>query len=399
MAGGPSPRDFLLVHDRPARKPLQGWAGEVLRTVASLDPDGDDPAALSTCLNVAALIEASCGRLDNAHDLCDVQLAWLGRLAAAHRDPAAVLVLAFQPWVNKGRLHGLQGRADDALHHFSVLGDEAVPHPRQLGPCTITPETWMAIVARDPSVQAVLHNVYVLESLKIHFRAGRYELAYGFVERQRQAGSEANVDLLLEAQILSLAGLGRFEEVVGRADSYSGSSLVGHLVFMLHRAAGLYLLGLTRESRAVALELSEFCRIGGLDAIPPPTSVRYLALLGHLLDVLGAGGRAQWAHEQGLDLAFRMPDQPSQVAFLDALLDSSPEGTRSRWSDERARVLSGCQYCIVRRAAGMGPAPTDPVFDELRSSLLAATGPALARGDGARPVVEVGHRGLGWKRQ
>jgi hypothetical protein len=374
MADGPSPRDFLLVHDRPARKPLQDWAGEVLRAVASLDPDGDDPAALSTCLNVGALIEASCGRSENAHHLCDVQLAWLDRLSAGHRDPAGVLVLAFQPWVNKGRLHGLHGRADDALRHFSVLADEAVSRPRVLGPCTITPETWTAIVERDPSVQAVLDNIYVVDSLKTFFRSGRYEVAHGFVERQRQVGTEANVDLLLEAQILSLAALGHFDEVVGCADSYSGSSLVGHLVFMLHRGAGLSSLGLTRESLAVALELSEFSRVSGLDAIPPPTAVRFLALLGRLLDVLGAREWAHRVHEQGLDLAHRMPDQPSQVAFLDALLGSGTDSSRSGWNDERARVLEGCQYRDVRRAAGMGPAPADPVFDELRSSLLAATG-------------------------
>lgn len=375
MSDGPSPRDFLLLQDRPIQKPLQDWAAEIIQAVEADNPeDPESHTRLSTCLNLGALVEVFRGQFANAHRLCDAHLMWLARLACMHEDRVGVLLLAFQPWVNQGRLYRLEARLDDALRHFSIVTDHAAGQSLVFGPCTITGEIWEVIMDRDPSVLAVLSNVYLVDSLKAYFRCKSYESALEFVAKHRSTAVRAAPDLLLEAEILSLVGLRRFDQVQVLAASYSGSSVLGNLIFMLHQAASLFALGSADESLAITKELAEFTRLGGLDSFSSPTVMRYLSFLGRLLDALEAAEPARAIYEKGRTVAYGAADQPFRVFFLNALSRFGSPEERKRWDDERVRVLDECYYNNVRSVEGACQPRDNAVFKDLMSCLLGLTG-------------------------
>ncbi|WP_319423535.1 hypothetical protein [Pleurocapsa sp. FMAR1] len=94
---------LLTPHDRPIKLPLQKWTQIVsdrliyLKSITENSPS--KYIKIASCFNLAALIEAYAGRVDNAAQLCHAQLHWLFRIFETTSSLEA-LVSSLQPWIN-----------------------------------------------------------------------------------------------------------------------------------------------------------------------------------------------------------------------------------------------------------------------------------------------------------
>src|SRR5215470_12886007 len=77
----------LLFYYRPLRGRLDKFANEVRKRLLELrgiqQPDSAERLAMSTCMNLAALVIASTGHLPIAKRLCELHLSWVAQLVAA----------------------------------------------------------------------------------------------------------------------------------------------------------------------------------------------------------------------------------------------------------------------------------------------------------------------------
>src|ERR1700743_1203609 len=231
-------RDFLHHYERPPRQPLQRWAATLLDLLDGA-PAGSYEGARQrqSAMNNAALVFAYLGKTSRAGEICEYQLALVAEAVRVHRDPGspAYLTMAVDPWVNLGRLSVLRGDAEAATSHFADIFALRSGAGRRLGPCVIPAAAWSAARRADPRLDEVSGAVYVVDSLKALFSAGKFSEAAGFVKSLGWTDATSLRWLAAEARTIALAGLERHEEVLAEtAEEPDGASLYVKAIFTQH---------------------------------------------------------------------------------------------------------------------------------------------------------------------
>ncbi|MCA1702626.1 MAG: tetratricopeptide repeat protein [Actinobacteria bacterium] len=366
------PADFLHPYDKPVRVPLQVW-GERVRDelkVLAADPIGRH-VEISIGMNLAALIQSFAGRLDEARSICLAELAWVEELSKrVHRDDA-LLHLAFQPWINLGRLLRLQGRSDEALEHFSPALAAKRGESLQLGPCAVPGNSWNRILNGTPSFAQFLWTVFVLDSLRTHLATRAFSDAHDFARRWFGGDATEHVSAFLqEGSVLALGGMGAFEAAHESARSAERPDGYSDAVFYLHTATALLAMNRIDEARVKARQLAALVGVGGLDSVDGPTAMRFLMLLGRLLEQLEEERLAFAVFKKGYDVACALGDQPFTVGFCDRAQQVCRPDESGYWHELLERHAAHCLYREVRRRhPAMEPTGTDEqdlaVLDDL----------------------------------
>ncbi|MGW2866019.1 hypothetical protein [Streptomyces sp. NPDC001205] len=372
--------EFLRHYDKLLRPALDVWARELLLEWQELDAaSAAAPAeldAVSAWMNKAGFVVAATGGLETALYMCERQLAWVAR---RHRACAAPGILghAIQPWINMGRLHALRGDRQRALAHFRLAEHLSQQKPVTLGPCSLPPNAWPAVLAAMPDVPQVLWNTYALETVKASLRADGGAGALTTIARLRRIVPPRWHAFLTEGQILGLLHQGSAELAVARATAADPTSTYDEAAFGLHETTGLILLGHTERARHRATGLLAFLahtrpRPRSKDA---PTLLRQLRHLALLLTALNEPRYALAAALRGLDICADHDDQPLRLGFLTTALELAPgQRAAAEWERDLHHLRHHSLYAEIHRGSGTAARWDQPPFTDLvRAAETAAT--------------------------
>jgi tetratricopeptide (TPR) repeat protein len=372
------PHDSLLEPGRIERRSLRPWARELHgRLVSASDllvathEQPDVWEEIATCMNNAALIEVFRGAPRSARALCELQLRWIDGLVRTH-GLAAAHALALQPWINIGRLLRSAGNHVEALRYFSLFVAMQADMTLHLGPIVIDAATWRAVVS-SKEVRTFLAAVYVIDSWKTHMAAGNHAGAVEFLRRATALTGAEVAGQLAEAEAISLARLGRYQEALDVLDrEVWQSASYTKLVRVTYRVAFMAAAGQVDQTRRLLEQLAGRVLSTRLDTTPDQRVVRYLHHLGLMARCLELAGLAARIWLVGLGSARQLADVPLEVAFLESLLQIEGLENRAALAQERSALLQECLYETLLAPRGLtvdSTAAADPVFAALHDKL------------------------------
>jgi hypothetical protein len=342
-------------------------------------PTGGYEGALQrqSAMNNAALIFAYLGETSRASEICEYQLTLVAEAMRVHQDPesSAYLTMAIDPWVNLGRLLAMRGDAEAATSHFADIFALRSGADRRLGPCAISADAWLAARSTDLRLDEVTEAVYVTDSLKALFSAGKFSAAAEFVKALSWTHTTSLRWLAAEAKIIALAGLKRHEEILAEtAAEPDDATLYVKAIFTQHNIESRVELGDDHAGR-LATGLAVLLLSGALDQVPAASFMRFTARCGNVLQLLAERPMARAVRLRGLEIARQLRDQPGEWGFLCALRDSTdPPTSRHEWDAAHRELLSRCHYRSVRAAENLPLVPSaelDPVYEKLLDSVRA----------------------------
>lgn len=366
-------RDTLLEPDRIKRPPLRAWASSILGALhAAAAPKPDRWQPIASCMNVAALIEAYRGDRAGAKELCGAQLRWISNLSKSHSSPA-MFELAFQPWINLGRLLRIEGDFKGALARFGLFLDQAAGRDLHLGPMSIDAASFRQIADKTPTLRLFLEGVYVVDSLKTYLAAKDHQGVLAFARRCRAAGASGGLPYLEEAEVIALSCLGRYGDALEVTDKkvWQGSPYL-NVVSRSYRAALLALSGDREPALQLMSRLTARISATMIEKVQDHRVLRYLYHLGSLARHLGATDAAWNVYQLGLDGARGFGDEPLVLSFLEARISLSVPGESEALEQERARLLRECVNVTLLHPRGLRVDPAlanDPIFSDLRSAI------------------------------
>jgi hypothetical protein len=357
--------DLLLPSDRIARLDLQVWAANLIDRLQVSEPD---PASLSVVLNNAALVFAHLGRLEQARWVCNAHIGWVRQLAASGDTSP---VHALQPWINLGRIELLTGNPAAAQAYFDLVRPMQECRPVQLGSLTIEPADWPGMLAVEPQLPAVLRSVRLLDGVRCWFVAGDYRGALRWLDRIEREEQVAPPAGLQEARVIGHVELGEHEAAVAVARVRSADLYVG-IAIRLHLARSGWLHGRPQLAGDLAMSAAKALLTVGWPAIDRTLLPRMFRLLEAAARTARALGRDEAGHrlaETLLDNAVRAGDQVSSHAALRHLCAITHGADQQHWEAIRENLESASDYLVVRRAAGLPPAPDRAVYASLLSAV------------------------------
>lgn len=353
--------DLLLPSDRIARLDLPVWAATLVHRLQVSRPD---PASLSMVLNNAGLVFAHLGRFEQARWVCNAHIGWVGRLAASGDTSP---VHALQPWINLGRLELLTGNPAAAQAHFDLVRPMRERRPVRLGPVTLEPADWPAMIAVEPQLATVLCGVRLLDGVRCWFVAGDYRGALDWLDRVERKELLAPQAGIREARVISHVELGEHDKAVAVARSGGGDPFLG-TANQLHLARSAWLHGRPELAGTLTAAAAQALLAVGWPAIERTLLPRMF----RLLEAAARTARAVGEEELGrrladtlFDNAVRAGDQVSSHAALRHLCAIADGPDRQRWQAVREDLESASDYLLIRRAAGLPPAPDRAVYASL----------------------------------
>ena len=209
---------FLSPQQRLPRRPLLPWAQEWTGWLNSIAIANAPPEDLATCLNQLALIDFYLGNAARAETLCYDQIRWVDHLASkmARRG---LLRIAFDPWINLGRIFRTTGRWQSAIDNFRIVQSLDQRLSLAIGSIQITCNDWTAICDEDASLRRRLEQIYVLETLKTLLQFAHHEQVDEFLLTLTDL-PESLLPFIREARIASLLASEQFQMGMHLAASY-----------------------------------------------------------------------------------------------------------------------------------------------------------------------------------
>jgi hypothetical protein len=391
------PVDSLYESGRVPRAPLRDWAAKLLTQLAAL---GSEPVAwpyFAGGVNNAALIEVFRGDLQNAQEMCEIQLRWISRLLHAHGVLAAGN-LAVQPWVNLGRLCRIRGDDEGALQRFALLVDTLAGVPLRIGPVTFDAAAWRELVHTKVMLPE-LRAVYVVESVKTYLAARDNTGAAEFLRRAREFMDETQPFTLLdEMEFQVFAKLERLGDAMAVLDRGTwNESAYGKLLRFTYRVA-LHAVGGDREQsrRAVTEIAGRLIRSSVFHEPTDPCILRYLDYLAGLARWLELDAVAAQIWRLGLRAARHLDDIPCCLACLEALIALGGIEDREALLAERAVILRECLYVNLLKPRGIDVDPAalaSPVFTALhdRIRVIAEEDSAISKAEAVALAPSTGY--------
>ena len=363
--------NLLTPHDRPIKLPLQKWTQIVsdrFLDARSLAPVGDagshrfislkstaknspsEYLKIASCFNLAALIEAYAGKVDNAAKLCHAQLLWLFRISETTSSLEA-LVSSLQPWINLGRIDYNQRRYEQALHKFRLLFDANKSAGIYFKPITISQEKWAEIKRVYPETQQVIDNVFIVDSIKAMLKEKHYTKILEFYDDYILVESLSFKEYLTEAKIISLCMIGENNEAMKVAEKQVIFCLDRNKVtFMLRQVETLIAFGNLYKAKKIIQQLYLVIKRLNIDTSPNIHTLFYGMRIAELLCLLEKKELAYVIVEAGYYGATLLDDEPLRANFLEFLIGIETDKTKlDLWKQNLHDLLSNTCYWFLKK--------------------------------------------------
>ena len=371
--------NLLTPYDRPIKLPLQKWTQIVsdrfldarsLAPVGALKDTPSDNAGshrfisfkstaensqseslkIANCFNLAALIEAYAGRVDNATQLCHAQLLWLFRIFETTSSLEA-LVSSLQPWINLGRIDYNQRRYEQALDRFRLLFDANKLTGVCFEPITINQEQWLEIKRVYPETQRVIDNVFIVDSIKAMLKGKYYTKILEFYDDYVSSEKLSFKEYLAEAKIIALSMIGEKNEAMRIADKQVASCLDRNkLSFMLRQVETLIAFGNLYKAKRIIQQLYLVVKKLNIDTSPNIHTLGYGMRVAELLYLLDKKELAYEIVAAGYYGATLLDDEPLQANFLEFLISTETDKNKlDIWKQELHNLLSNTCYWFLTK--------------------------------------------------
>ena len=363
--------NLLTPHDRPIKLPLQKWTQIVsdrFLNTRSFAPVGDTGShhfislksaaenseskyeEIATCFNLAALIEAYAGRVDNAAQLCHAQLIWLFRIFKTTSSLEA-LVSSLQPWINLGRIDYNQRRYDQALDKFRLLFDANKSTAIHFKPITISREQWSEIKRIYPETKQMIDNVFIVDSIKAMLKEKCYTKILEFHDGYISSENLSFKEYLAEAKIIALSMIGEKNEAMRMAEKQVASCLDRNkLTFMLRQVETLIAFGNLYMAKRIIQQLYRVIKKLNIDTNPSIHTLAYGMRVAELLYLLEKKELAYEIVEAGYYGATLLNDEPLRANFLEFLISTETDKTKlDLWKQNLHDLLDSTCYWFLKK--------------------------------------------------
>lgn len=364
--------DFLYHPPYIPRLHLENWAWELLRHLKKLDiADLTEYETLISTINRAALVFTYLGERDTAKQICKAELSWIEKQTSkiGTVESATLSRLAIDPWINYGRLLGIEGRTKDALSHFAIIYLLNAGEDVLLGPCCITPNIWAKIEAIDLRIKDTLLSIYVIESLKAYFRSGDFGSALKFTQNLRGIRCPVLLCMVKEGNLIAASHLGLHDQVILATNkTLDIDNFYYDAVLMIYRLSSYLSMNersILKAAQGLALLVSQDI----FNFVPQTLMLRFIQKLGNLLETINEQRLALSMYVKGLELARYIDDQPYEFFFLKSLINSGVTSHKqyAEWNNSYCQLITTCEYISIRRSEGLPPvlSETKSVYQDL----------------------------------
>ena len=346
--------DLLTPHERPIKLPLQKWSKSVTDSFISLKSTAKNSQSesikIATCFNLAALIEAYTGRVDNATQLCHAQLLWLFRISETTSSLEA-LVTSLQPWINLGRIDYNQRRYEQALDKFRLLFDADKLANIHFESIIIGQEKWKEIKRVYPETQQVIDNVFIVDSIKAMLKEKCYTKLLEFYDSYISSEKLSLKEYLTEAKIISLCMIGEKNEAMRIAEKQANFCLDRNkLSFMLRYIETLIAFGNLSKAKKRIQQLYLIIKRLNIDTSPNIHTLFYGMRVAELLYLLEKKELAYEIVETGYYGATLLDDEPLRANFLEFLLNiETDEHKLNNWKENLHYLLCNTGYWFLKK--------------------------------------------------
>ncbi len=364
---------LLWPYERPARSALAPWATALTAQLAT----GGPPPQTAKWLNQAALVFSHLGASEAARWVCLAHIDHFARSASSDRR---LLALVFQPSINLGRLDVLAGKHASGRERFRLAEQLAAREPVDVaGRCRVRASDWEFLAASDPTLEATLTTVYVIDSVQSWLAEGRHRDIVAFTERVRARPGRVPWPAIHEARVACWVELGDLDRAVAEAGQAQGVDVNLVLAFQLHLSRGLWSAGLRRDAEqlvsrvATRLVYTDWSRVAAGE-IP-----RCFPLVETAVRLLIHQGMQSMAERLACALLYLATRAGDEVMTLTTLrtLSRLQAGPAAEWFASRAAALeAACDYRLVRRDTGQPPRPISAGSMRQYERLAAAVGRA-----------------------
>lgn len=362
-------RDLLVPFFRHARCPLLPWTDELLTKLADAHRGADLDAAcerVMDCFNEGALIEVFFGRLAHASELCQQAIQFIGSFVLK-TGRLSMIRYAIQPFINQARLDRFGCRWEEALEKLRCLKSlhEGLP----LAFVGLSSAHLEAIRQDYPDFLAKIHFQFITDTATTLLRANRYADVISFVRENEGDAVGLEGDILREALVVAVCGLGEREAGLRILGAYLSDPGNAHrAVFLLRQAELLHTLDSRANAETICNTLSKICLSGRIAL--GRMNLRLLLLLGGLLAHFGNDAASAIART-GVVCAAEQNDVIFQADFLRLLLRlPTDESERSIAKQELDGLLEDSYYGFARRRDIPGTFARK--IDSLYQNLMAA---------------------------
>jgi hypothetical protein len=343
---------LLWPYERPARSALAPWAAALATRLATRG----SPPETAKWLNQAALVFSHLGASGVARWVCHEQIDLFGRSALSDRG---LLVLALQPSINLGRLDVLAGRRADGREQFRLAEHLRAREAVNLaGRLRVQPGDWEFMIAFDPTIEATLTTVYVIDSVQSWLSESGHREILALTDRVGAWHGPVPWTAIYEARVACLAELGDLDRAIAEAGQVQNADANLVLAFQLHLSHGLWTAGLRRDAEELVSRVgarlvhTDWGRHGTAE-LP-----RYFPLIETAVRLARNQQLESLAARLActlLEVATQAGDEVMTLKALRILCCLQTGPTSSRWESRAAALELASDYRLVRHGTG-GPA-------------------------------------------
>lgn len=320
--GGPIGTRLLSLRDQIVRRPLVPWGRDIISAIGAVATTGSRSAESMTLgmryANNAALVASYCGHYAAAGVICHAQIDAISR-EIMRTGNEQVCTLAFDPWINLGRLKTLDGDIAGAMKQFAAVYSQ-IGSPCTIGPGAIAGPMREQLRDSSTDISHVARSAYYIDSVRALFRCAQYERVLDFLDVDWIAVPPSLALTLSEALVVALGRLGRIDDAMAIARQYIHSQDPWARLVMRTRLAELLLTDDSPERAARTLStVARACFALRLFEKPRLDTIPIAQTVSTLLQALGDAAGKLLADEALRGARF-LDDEVLQIELLSFLV-------------------------------------------------------------------------------
>jgi hypothetical protein len=387
-------RSILVPQRQLIRLPLAEWATSIREKVdclleASHVYKPSIVRELVSCFNQAALVEVYFGRFDRAAMLCESALIWLA-LARLGRPRDRLYEVAFQPYINMGRLARVRGLWADSLAKFQTVYSVLQGEPVLLGPIDVPPYA-LEEDEIGQELDRTLRTVFIVDSLKTLLRAGMYDAAVAFaLDHIAVARDTVQRQCLIEGHIVGLSALGACNKALQLTETLlHDKGIPNRPVFVFRQAEALTVSKDTARALRVATPLVQ-CFLQYKNTLSQDALLLLLSFT-KLLGSLSSYESVRALAEIGYRSATQRGDVVLRCNFLEVTAEHGASAIERRTSESMLEQIRNESWYGAARTINEGATTSSPftILNDLFERLVVDTLPRRTSSTRFAPGAEM----------
>lgn len=346
------PSSPFHLFDELVHKNLQVWSKELADSLREIDPFAAEISPNATVfLNQAALVAALQGKMEEAFDLCHVQVEWLLHRTPTRRMNADDFMTFFQPWINIGRLHTIQGNYEAAALHFGMIERIQEADEIDLMYDSIKSSQVKAFLKDEKygqELDAFLRSNYIDGMFSILMKKFQFREALEFLQEQgTYFNHPAFEEIKNEFAVLILEKMGEHKLTIEKIRSFKPEKPISKLIFLYHLALNYYLIGDMESAYKYAVRLTGYLQKAARKSNFLDLK-KLILMTGKLCHEMDLNKNSFLMNQLGFKLSEELEDQRYALLYALAIYESFglSQEQREHWGSILRKLFATNDYII-----------------------------------------------------